>query len=473
MIDRWPPLAWAALAAVLAVVLRLPYLTVPLTADEGGYAEVARLWARGAALYDRVDGIWVDRPQGLLWIFRALEHVDGGSTAALRIAAALVAAAVVCVTFLITERTAGRIPAVLAALLLAIFGSAPRIEAFTLSGEVLASLPSALALLAFVAYLRRGGARWLVACGLLTGAAVMIKQSGFDGGLAAVAYLLWTRRRGGLLPAATIVGCAFLPVIAGALSAASFDDWWYAMVTYRSQGDSLFSGSPVTRADLFKDSLPAVVMSIGVLVALAAIGWRRGPLLLRLWVAAAALAVLGGGNFHPHYYQQLCAPLAALGGVGAARLLTERHRWSLALTGVLAALAVASVAGLWVESRYERIRSLFPEDPHLLHSEHVVGWLGDNTDRGDKVFVLWAGADINYLADRPPAVPYLWYRNIQAIPGALDRVRDSMASPDGPRYIVGLHKPHKLDKSGKTYQLLRNNFHRVGKVDGIVIYERN
>ena len=236
MIDRWPPLAWAALAAVLAVVLRLPYLTVPLTADEGGYAEVARLWGRGAVLYDRVDGIWVDRPQGLLWIFRALEHVDGGSTAALRVAAALVAAAVVCVTFLITERTAGRIPAVLAALLLAIFGSAPRIEAFTLSGEVLASLPSALALLAFVTYLRRGGARWLVVCGLLTGAAVMIKQSGFDGGLAAVAYLLWTRRRAGLLPAATIVGCAFLPVIAGALSAASFDDWWYAMVTLPQPG---------------------------------------------------------------------------------------------------------------------------------------------------------------------------------------------------------------------------------------------
>jgi 4-amino-4-deoxy-L-arabinose transferase-like glycosyltransferase len=473
VIDRWPPLAWAALAACLAFLLRLPYVTVPLTADEGGYAEVARLWSRGAALYDRVDGIWVDRPQGLLWIFRALEHVDGGSTAALRIAAALVAAAVVVVTFLITERTAGRIPAVLAALLLAVFGSAPRIEAFTLSGELLASLPSALALLAFIAYLRRGGWWWLAACGLLTGAAVMIKQSGFDGGLAAVAFLLWTRRRRGLLPAAAIVGFAFVPVIWGALSAASFDDWWYAMVTYRSQGDSLFSGSPVTRADLFKDSFPAVAISIGVLVALAAIGWRRGPLLLRLWVAAAALSVLGGGNFHPHYYLQLCAPLAALGGVGAPRLLTERRRWTLAVTGILAALAVASVAGLWVESRQERILSLFPEDPHLLHSNHLVGWLTDNTQPGDKVFVLWAGADINYLADRRPAVPYLWYRNIQAIPGALDQVRDSMASPDGPRYIVGLHKPHKLDKSGKTYKLLMENFHRVGKVDGIVIYERN
>ena len=367
-----------------------------------------------------------------MWIFRALEHVDGGSTAALRIAAALVAAAVVCVTFLITERTAGRIPAVLAALLLAIFGSAPRIEAFTLSGEVLASLPSALALLAFVAYLRRGGARWLVVCGLLTGAAVMIKQSGFDGGLAAVAYLLWTRRRAGLLPAATIVGCAFLPVIAGALSAASFDDWWYAMVTYRSQGDSLFSGSPVTRADLFKDSLPAVAMSIGVLVALAAIGWRRGPLLLRLWVAAAALAVLGGGNFHPHYYQQLCAPLAALGGVGAARLLTERHRWSLAVTGVLAALAVASVAGLWVESRYERIRSVFPEDPHLLHSEHVVGWLQDNTDPGDKVF--GSGPEpisTTWPTGRRPC-PTSGTATSRRSPGALDQMRASIASPRAP-----------------------------------------
>ncbi len=78
----------------------------------------------------------------------------------------------------------------LAALLLAIFGAAPIIEAFTLSGELLASLRRGAALLAFVTYLRRGGARWLVVCGLLTGAAVMIKQSGFDGGRRRCAYLL-------------------------------------------------------------------------------------------------------------------------------------------------------------------------------------------------------------------------------------------------------------------------------------------
>src|SRR3954451_17174582 len=38
---------------------------------------------------------------------------------------------------------------------------------------------------------------WLVVCGLLTGCAVLLKLSGFDGGLAAVVYLLACRRRGG------------------------------------------------------------------------------------------------------------------------------------------------------------------------------------------------------------------------------------------------------------------------------------
>ena len=263
-------------------------------------------------------------------------------------------------------------------------------------------------------------------------------------------------------------------MIAGALSAASFDDWWYAMVTYRSQGDSLFSGSPVDRADLFKDSLPAVAMSIGVLVALAAIGWRRGPLLLRLWVAAAALSVLGGGNFHPHYYLQLCAPLAALGGVGAARLLTERpplvagrHRHPGRARRGVGRRPVGRVRGTSGSARCSpRTRTCCT--PSMWSA-------GCRTTRSPATRCSCSGRAPTSTTwpTAPPAVPYLWYRNIQAIPGALDQVRESMASPDGPRYIVGLHKPHKLDKSGKTYKLLRDNFHRVGKVDGIVIYERN
>src|SRR5439155_23626526 len=131
----------------------------------------------------------------------------------------VVSAALVIVTIWIAARLAGRIPAILAGLLLSTLGVAPRLEGFTLAGEQLALLPSACALAAFTVYLCRGGRGWLVATGLLTGSAVMVKQSGFDVGLAAVVWLLICRRRSGLAPAAVVVFAALVPAaLAVALS---------------------------------------------------------------------------------------------------------------------------------------------------------------------------------------------------------------------------------------------------------------
>jgi 4-amino-4-deoxy-L-arabinose transferase-like glycosyltransferase len=76
-----------------------------------------------------------------------------------------VGALVVAAVFALAYRTAGRIPAIAAAMLLATLGASPFIESFTLSGELLASLPAVLSLLAFVQYQRGDRIRWLVACG--------------------------------------------------------------------------------------------------------------------------------------------------------------------------------------------------------------------------------------------------------------------------------------------------------------------
>src|SRR5262245_3818697 len=313
VLARWAPLL-GGLAIGLAVLVRLPFWKAPLTADEGGYAEVARLWSQGATLY---RGAWVDRPQGLVVVFRAL-HLVGGSPLAMRAAAAVVAALVVAATMLVTLRLArGRITAVTAGLLAATVGGSPFIESFTLSGELLASLPAVLSLLCFCGYLegRERAFRHnrlllsLAGAGLLTGIAVMIKQSAFDAGLAAVVYLLWTERRRGLGPAGVLIGAALVPVAIAAASAARLSDWLYAVVGYRFDGDSLLNGSLSGRAHQFWLTLPAAGKALGLLAVLAAVGWRHSPLLARIWLGAALLGTLAGGNFHPHYYLQLVPPL--------------------------------------------------------------------------------------------------------------------------------------------------------------------
>jgi 4-amino-4-deoxy-L-arabinose transferase-like glycosyltransferase len=370
---------------------------------------------------------------------------------------------------LVAARTVGTIPATIAGLLLATVGASPFIEAFTLSGELLASLPAVLSLAAFLVYLRRGAAVWLVVCGLLTGCAVMIKQSGFDGGLAAVLFLLLTRRRAGLLPGAAIIASAAVPVALGALAAPDFHDWWYAMVTYRGQGDSLFSGPLQHRFYLLGTSLPIVARALPLMLALAVYGWSRAPLLARLWLAAALVGVIGGGNFHSHYYIQITAPLAVLAGVGGARLLETRQRVVLIACAGLAAGALAVTVPQWFRGPGGQAQAVF-RDKHLAHDAAVVDYVRAHTSPGQRIFVMWAAADIYYLADRDPAVRYMWYRNIQSVPGALREAQDALRGPRRPALVIRVHPPGMLDKSGTSGRLLARDYRLVATVEGVPIY---
>jgi hypothetical protein len=462
---RWAPALAAVVAALLALATRVAFWGTPLTADEGGYAQIARLWDSGVALY---GGAWVDRPQGLLLVYRGLLELGGGSTESLRIVAAAVSMLMVVATVVVAVRICGTLEAIAAGLLLATFAASPFIEAFTLSGELLAAFPAVLSLLAFTVYLQRRRVAWLAVAGLLTGCAVMIKQSAFDAGLAALAFLLLTERKRAL-SVSIFVLMALVPVVIAA-STAPTHDWWNAVVAYRAEGDSLLTGSPLHRFELFADSLPAAAKGLGVLALLAAIGWRSSPLLVRLWLGAAIVGVLGGGNFHTHYYVQLAAPLSILAAVGVVQLLVERRRIATAVCGAAALVTVALTAPLWFASGPAQARAIWPKDGRLVHSEAVAAYVKAHTKPNERILVLWAGADVYYLADRRPALPYLWYRNVESIDGALASVQWLLAVRL-PALVVLAQAPDTIDPSGETERILRQKYRFAMFVEGIPILE--
>src|SRR6266542_1490842 len=363
-LPRWAPPLAVGVAALLALAARIPFWRAPLTADEGGYTEVARLWERGAHLY---QGAWVDRPQGLILVFRALLDAGGGSAESIRLLAALVAMAVVLATMALATRLCGRIEGAAAGLLLATFGASPFIESFTLAGELLASLPAVLSLLAFVAYLRRRQLPWLVLPGLL-----------------------------------------------------------------------------------------------------AAAGWCRSPLLARLWLGAALLGVLGGGNFHPHYYLQLAPPLSLLAGIGIGRLIVRPQRALAAACCAAAAAAVGLTVPLWFARGTAQARTIWSHDPHLVDDGELAAYVRAHTEPGQRILVIWAAADIYELADRPPAEPFLWIRNLQALPQARAAARRALVERK-PALVLDVQRPEAVDSSGATSRILRRDYRRVTQIDGTPI----
>jgi hypothetical protein len=396
----------------------------------------------------------------------------------MRAAAAVVAALVVAATMLLTLRLArGRITAVTAGLLAATVGASPFIESFTLSGELLASLPAVLSLLCFCVYLDGRERGWpnnrlllsLAGAGALTGVAVLIKQSAFDAGLAAVVFLLWRERRRGLVPAAVLVAGALVPVAIAAASAARLGDWLYAVVGYRFDGDSLVTGSLAGRANQLWLSLPPAGKALGLLVLLAAVGWRRSPLLARIWLGAAMLGVLGGGNFHPHYCLQLVPPLSLLAAVGVRTLWLSAPRPAIAAAAAAAAATFALALPVAFAAPTEQAKTIWPRDPHLIHDAVLARYVRAHTNPRQRILAVWADADLYYLAARRPAVRYLWSSNVAAIPGALQAVQRALATRRAELVLV-VQPVAKLDPTGRTAAFLRQGYKPVARVGGAAIY---
>ena len=174
-------------AAVASMLLRLRFVFAPLSADEGGFVAIARSWAHGATLY---RDVWVDRPQGLLALFRLWDMVSLGNEQSVRVMAMLLGAIMVVAGAEIGRRLHSRRAGVLAAAFVAAASSAALIEGFQANGELLSGTFSALAVaVGATVIVGRLSIRWFVVAGALGALAVSIKQSGVDGFGAVFAWL--------------------------------------------------------------------------------------------------------------------------------------------------------------------------------------------------------------------------------------------------------------------------------------------
>ncbi len=174
------------LVAVLASLLRVPYMHAPMSPDEGGFLVVAQHWhSGGGSLY---GPYWVDRPPLLIALFR-LADLLGGFTALRVIGCVAVAVAVVGVGLAAAagapDVRVARRASVWASIVAAALLVTPTGGAVMVNGELLAT-PFIAFGIAFTIRAVRGHQGWIgprvsaVLAGVCAVAAAMVKQNMID-----------------------------------------------------------------------------------------------------------------------------------------------------------------------------------------------------------------------------------------------------------------------------------------------------
>jgi hypothetical protein len=121
-----------------------------------------------------------------------------------------------------------------------------------------------------------------------------------------------------------------------------------------------------------------------------------------------------------------------------------------------------------------RERSLASSSDSRIVTNAAVGrYLHAHTGKGDRVYALYADAGLYLASGRRSPYPYLWFLGIEHIPGALQRLRDTLAGPRAPRYIAVYQQPRTIDKSDRpdaVGRTLVRRYTRVATVEGVPIW---
>jgi 4-amino-4-deoxy-L-arabinose transferase-like glycosyltransferase len=463
-------------AAVLAVLLRVPFLFTGLSTDEGGYAYVAQQWSRGARLYDTA---WLDRPQGLLLTYRALLWIDDSGWT-IRLGMVLAGAIITVALGVIGWLLAGRAVGVAAAWIYAVVGVAPHLEGMTFNGELLAGVPSTVSIALAVLWWRRSRSLWwLAAAGVLAGVALTMKQSGIDGIVVGLVVVILAARagRGGLLKAAGVFAAGVaVPLIASVLHgiAVGWSAYWTALIGYQLSALGGAGSNAGTRWTDLGRHAGDIALDLQLLVVVSFFGWRvldKGSRwLLAAWLFAGFVGINLGGSYWPHYFVQ---PLPALVLLVAATVVAVPATPLRRTLGAVVVLPTLVWLVALVPMSPERRADTIPYDALAARDDRIAAVIRASTTPADRIYVLESEAYLYFAAHRESPYPYLWGKPIDKIPDALPRLRAMLTSPQRPTLVVLDTPPAAVDPSGGIAADLAAHYHVDTVVEDVTILRAN
>jgi hypothetical protein len=363
--------------------------------------------------------------------------------------------------YLLGARLAGTAVGVAAAAVFAALALDPKILGFAAYAEHFSLLPVVGGALVLTRAARDRRFLLLLACGILFGLGLLIRQSAAAFVAAAVFYLLVPDphaaepRPGRWRAGAILLAGAATPLVATCATLAAvgtFRTFWFWVVSYAPH----YQADPPTGWSNLVRTLGAVTPTMSVVLALAAIGLgavvrdrsRDRRVFLLAFAGASLLATTMGLQFRPHYFLIALPALALLAGLGLvalADLLAARRarglRW--ALPAALAATAIAqplyaSRAVLFELAPAQVSRAIYGRNP-FPESVEIARYIREHSDASDRVAVVGSEPQIYFYSARKSATGYIYtypLMELQPYASAMQREMIREIEDAAPRFLV-------------------------------------
>lgn len=191
-----------------------------------------------------------------------------------------------------------------------------------------------------------------------------------------------------------------------------------------------------------------------------------------------------GGNWFPHYFQQVLPPLAVAVALGLRALASSAQQlrpalwwcWPpLRVTTVLSLIYLAATVGLVLLPSADASRLVIDHSHPPTATRDVAHYLRTHTTSQDRIYVAYGQVDIYYLSQRRPAARWLHTNEIRWIPGAFEEQMALLIAPaTAPRYIVVARSfdYRGLDTDGVLRSLVERQYVLETTIGGIPLYRR-
>jgi len=473
-----------AFILLVQLVLRFPFVHVPLERDEGGYSYMAQSWLAGDIPYrDAFD----HKPPLIYAIYAVMVKSFGHSIEAIRWPATIFSLLTTGVFAGIAVAWLG-IPFGLAATLLyAIFSGTPVITGSAANSEVFMVLPLLLALWLFLKTEERKNLKTFFLIGLLSGIAVMIKQVALFNFLVFFIFLIRRDNRrwrfdwsaaGWLILGFVVVPMIFIIYFwrVGALL-----DMWCDVVVINRQYLANVPGSCWQKA-LYGFSVVGFiarnenfliwVLGLSGLAVIVFQQPKRKSLLIVAWTLASLVGAAWSGLFFGHYFIPVIPGLCLLTAYAWRVVQNQKSFWSRSLIWIISLILLLVVIPFqwpfYLKYSPEEISTCQYGTPSFALSWHVSKYLQAVMKPGDSLLVWSAQPELYFYLNKKSPTRYYNYLGWMASPTAKKEVSAAILAAR-PNYIVWTHYaiPHE-----DIVRLVKQDYQMINQMGNWLIFKR-